>query len=118
MAGLPRKLSLQRPTALDILDLLRFAALECFSRRGETVQEELLLDRQTCVRLVAFVHCNSLVDCSEKTRATRPTVLTMICIFIYVFRAPRPVRFHHVISPSACAAANDPSRHANIFAWK
>ncbi|KAL8275935.1 hypothetical protein Esti_000051 [Eimeria stiedai] len=57
------KLTAQRATALDILDLLLFAAFTCLATQSQTIQEGLLLDRPICVQLLAFLHCNSLIDC-------------------------------------------------------
>ncbi|CDI87055.1 hypothetical protein, conserved [Eimeria praecox] len=53
----------QQATALDILDFLHIAGPEYLKKQFFTVQEELLLDRETCRRLLAFLHCNSLIDC-------------------------------------------------------
>ncbi|CDI78115.1 hypothetical protein, conserved [Eimeria acervulina] len=53
----------QQATALDILDFLHIAGLEYVTKQFFSVQEELLLDRETCCRLLAFLHCNSLIDC-------------------------------------------------------
>ena len=64
-ATLPSVQTSQRATALDIFDFLQIAAFEYLAKQLYNAQE-LPLDRETCCRLLAFLQCNSLIDCSKK----------------------------------------------------
>lgn len=105
---------LQRATALDILDFLHIAAFEYLTKQLFNVREELLLDRETCGRLLAFLHCNSLIDCSKKLQRQSPEQQRVYSPFPN--RAPRSLRIHLFVQPSAHHAESSSTRDTHIFA--
>lgn len=108
----------QRATALDILDLLHSAACKCLAKQPYFVQEELLLDRETCGRLLAFLHCNSLIDCSKQSQGLRAQTLNTSNIWIFCgpIRASRFVGVHFCLSPSTRLAASSLAGDAYLIA--
>lgn len=68
--------SFSQATALDILDFLHLAAPEYLAGEPYAIQKDLILDRETCSGLLAFLHCNSLIDCR----------LLALSVFIFSYR--------------------------------